>query len=90
VAAFQGRHNGVTKQIIEQHNPFAVGMHYCGHRLQLCAKSLSQLDLLSTIEDLLMKSHAYFNHSPKNVIEFCFLAQLLDTKGLKLLKNVKT
>jgi hypothetical protein len=90
VAAFQGRHNGVTKQIIEQHGPFAMGMHCCGHRLQLCAKSLLQLDLLSTIEDLLMKSHAYFNHSPKKVTEFRSLAQLLDTKGLKLLKNVKT
>jgi hypothetical protein len=90
VAAFQGRHNGVTKQIIDQHAPFVVGMHCCGHMLQLCAKSLSKLDLLSTIEDLLMKSHACFNHSPKKVTEFHSLAQLLDTKGLKLLKNVKT
>jgi hypothetical protein len=88
VAVFQDRYNGVTKQIIEQHIPFSVGMHCYGHRLQLCAKSLSQLDLLSSIEDLLLKSHAYFSHSPKKVTEFRTLAQLLDTKGLKLLKNV--
>lgn len=90
VAAFQGRHTGVTRQIIEQYAPFSLGMHCCEHRLQLYVKSLSQLDLLSTIEDLLMKSHAYFNHSPKKVTEFHSLEQLLDTKGLKLLKNVKT
>jgi hypothetical protein len=75
---------------MDQHAPFSVGMHSCGHKLQLCAKSLSQLDLLSSIENLLLKSHVYFNHSPKKVIEFRSLAQLLDTKGLKLLKNVRT
>jgi hypothetical protein len=90
VAAFQGFKNGVTKQIKEDHAPFAMGMHYCAHHLQLCAKSLSQLDLMASIEALLLHSHSYFAHSPKKVTEFCTFAQLLDTKGLKLLKNVKT
>ena len=68
VAVFLGQYNGMTKQIIEQHAPFSVEIHCCGHRLQLCAKSLPQPDLLSSIKDLLLKSHAYFNHSSKKVI----------------------
>jgi hypothetical protein len=90
VAAFQGSKNGVTKQIKEGFAPFAMGMHCCAHRLQLCAKSLSQLDLMESIEALLLHSHSYFAHSPKKVSELRTLAQLMETKGLKLLKNVKT
>ena len=32
--------------------------------------------------------HAYFAHSSKKYTEFHFLALLMETKGLKLLKNV--
>jgi hypothetical protein len=59
-----------------------MGMHYCAHRLQLCAKSLSQLDLMESIEALLLHSHSYFAHSPKKVSEFCTLAQLMEQKDL--------
>ena len=45
---------------------------------------------MSRIEGLLKSSHAYFKHSPKRHLEFVKLAKLMETKGLKLLKNVKT
>ena len=38
-----------------------------------------------------MKSwHAYFKLSPKMHLQFVKLVELVETKGLKLLKNVKT
>jgi hypothetical protein len=67
-----------------------IGIHCFAHRLQLCAKSLSSLPMLGCIEALLLHSHSYFAHSPKRAAEFHALAQLMETKGLKLLKNVKT
>ena len=90
VAAFQGKKNGVTKQIKSEFAPFANGQHCCAHKLQLAAQVLSETELMSTAEDVLQTSHAYFAHSPKRVTEFRTLALLMETKGLKLLKNVKT
>ncbi len=90
VAAFQGRKNGVTTQIKGEFAPFANGQHCCAHKLQLAAQVLSETELMSTAEDVLQTSHAYFAHSPKRVSEFRTLALLMETKGLKLLKNVKT
>jgi hypothetical protein len=49
VAAFQGKKTGVTEQILEDHAPFATGMHCCVHCLQLAAKSLNKLDLMNAI-----------------------------------------
>ena len=90
VAAFQGHKNGVTKQIKEEFAPYANEQHCCAHKLQLAAQVLSETELMSTVEDVLQTTHAYFAHSPKRVSEFRTLAQLMETKGLKLLKNVKT
>ena len=60
------------------------------HRYKLAFKTLSQLDIMSRIEGLLKSFHAYFKHSPKRHIEFVKMAELMETKGLELLKNVKT
>jgi hypothetical protein len=48
------------------------------------------MDVMHAIEDLLKVTHAYFVHSPKKYVEFHSLALMLETKGLKLLKNVAT
>jgi hypothetical protein len=89
-STFQGHKTGVVKQISEKYAPFVLGVHCCAHKLNLCAKSLSSLRVLHAIEDVLQASHSYFAHSSKKVAEFRTLAQLMETKGLKLLKNVKT
>jgi hypothetical protein len=65
-------------------------VHCMAHRCNLAFKTLSQLDIMSHIEGLLKNSHAYFKHSPKRHLEFVKLADVMETKGLKLLKNVKT
>jgi hypothetical protein len=53
-------------------------------------KTLSELDVFHCIEELMRLSHAYFAHSPKKYNEYKSFAQTIDTKGLKLLKNVTT
>jgi hypothetical protein len=89
-STFQGSKNGVVKQIKDKHASFVVGVHCCTHKLNLCTRSLSSLTVMHAIENVLQATHSYFAHSPKKVIEFRTLAQLMETKGLKLLKNVKT
>jgi hypothetical protein len=53
-------------------------------------KTLSQLEIFHTIEEVMKISHAYFSYSPKKYSEFKSFAQTIDTKDLKLLKNVTT
>ena len=45
---------------------------------------------MNRIEDLLQSWHTYFAHSPKRHLEFVKLAEVLETKGLKILRQVKT
>lgn len=42
------------------------------------------------MEDVCCVTQKYFAHSPQKYVEFHTLALLLDTKNLKLLKNVIT
>ena len=53
-------------------------------------KTLSDLEIVAVIEDLIKVMHAYFAHSSKKYIEFHYFALLMETKGLKLFKNVCT
>ena len=90
VATFEGHKNRVTKHIKDKFSSIASGQHYCAYELQLCAQVLSKTNLMSTTEDVLETSHTYIEHSSKRMTEFCTLVQLMETIGLKLLKNVKT
>ena len=60
-------------------------MHCYGHKFNLVVKTLSDLEIVGDIEDLVKVTHAYFAHSPKKYSEFYSFALLMETKGLKLL-----
>ena len=60
------------------------------HRTNLAVKTLSALPMVERIEDMLMSLHAFFAKSPKRHLEFVKLAELMHSKGLKILKNIKT
>ena len=60
------------------------------HRTNLAVKTLSSLPVVNRIEDLLQTLHSYFARSPKRHLEFVKLAEILETKGLKILRQVKT
>jgi hypothetical protein len=90
VAAIQGARTGVSKKLLQDHAPFASAVHCWAHKLNLAFKALGNLDIMHAIEDLLKVAHSYFAYSPKKFAEFHSLAQTMETKGLKLLKNVPT
>ena len=90
MSSFQGCRNGVSKQLLENWSPYVLHVHCYGHRFNLVVKTLSDLDIISDIEDLVKVVHAYFAYSSKKYSEFHSLALLMETKGLKLLKNVCT
>jgi hypothetical protein len=60
------------------------------HRTNLAIKSLSDLPVVNRIEDLLQSLHSYFARSPKRHLEFVKLVEVMETKGLKILRQVKT
>jgi hypothetical protein len=90
VSAFQGKRTGVTVQIKRNFAPFATGVHCHAHKINLVMKTLSQLPVVNAVEELMRVSHAYFSHSPKKYNEYKTFASIIDTKGLKLIKNVTT
>jgi len=90
VNTFQGLETGVTIQIKEKFAPFATGVHCCAHCLNLATQFLSSLTVMHAVEEVFCSTHTYFTHSLKKVAEFKALSQQLESKGLKLLKNVKT
>jgi hypothetical protein len=57
------------------------------HRTNLAIKTLNGLLVVNRIEDLLQTLYSYFAHSPKQHLEFVKLAEVLQTKGLKILKH---
>jgi hypothetical protein len=89
-SALQGCRVGVTQQVKDKHAPSVIGVHCVAHRCNLAFKGLSNLGIFAAIEKLLSVSYGYFCKSPKRFSEFRQLAELTNTKGLKMLKNVQT
>jgi hypothetical protein len=90
VSAFQGKRTGVTVQIKKDYAPFATGIHCHAHKINLAVKTLSQFPVVHVVEELMRVSYAYFSHSPKKYNEYKNFASTIDTKGLKVIKNVTT
>jgi hypothetical protein len=90
VTVFQGARTGVTVQLAQKYAPFSIGVHCMAHRVNLAARTLSSTEVFQSTEKLMAKAHAFFNHSPKRLSEFQKLADVIDTKGLRPLKNVAT
>jgi hypothetical protein len=89
-ATFQGLRSGVTTQIQRDYAPYSIGVHYMAHQCNLAFKMLSGMGIFQSIEKMLQKTYSYFSHSPRRLEEFFRLANVIETKGLKLLQNVET
>lgn len=89
-SVFQGVRTGVTRQLVDDHACWMHGSHCLCHRLDLALKILAKMAVVSNVEDLLGAIHGYFAHSSKRHYEFMKLAALMEKKGLKILKQVKT
>jgi hypothetical protein len=90
VSVFQGVRTRVTVQLKEKHAPFVYGMHYMSHRTNLIVQTLSQVPLVMRIEELLQSLYSFFSHSPKRNQELADLANIVETAGQRILRNVKT
>jgi len=67
-----------------------MDVHYLAHHTNVAVQSLGNLTLITKIEGFILNTYDYFSHSPKRHLEFQRLAQILEAKGNKILKNVKT
>jgi hypothetical protein len=60
------------------------------HKMNLVIETLSLYPLVSSIEGPLASLHIYLNSRPKRCVELVNLASIMETKGLKMMKCVKT
>jgi hypothetical protein len=58
--------------------------------MNLAVEALEKLPMLEKIENMLQDQYNYFSKSPKKHMDFLKLAEVMETKGLKILRNVKT
>lgn len=84
-SAFQGHKIGVVKQISEKYALFVLEVHCCVHKQNpfLALECCMPLKMSCRPAIVILPT-------PKKVAEFHTLVQLMEAKGLKLLKNVKT
>ncbi len=69
--------------------PFLIGVHYLAHQTNL-ALVLSKLPLVFRIKSMLQFLYSFFAHNLKKFLQFTKFVKTLETKGLKLLRNVNT
>ncbi len=86
---FQGHQTSETMQFKKFVAPFLNGIHCFGHKMNLVVITLSDLPIVHRLEGVLQSLY-FFAHSPKKFLQFQKIANLFNTKGNKLLRNVKT
>jgi hypothetical protein len=60
------------------------------HRTNLATEALDDLPVVSQIKDMVTSLYGFFAHSPKRHLEFQKLVEVMQAKGLMILKNIKT
>ena len=89
-AVFHGVRGGVTVQLQREFSPFLLAVHCSNHKTNLAMHVVSKTAIVSKGESLLSALHTYFSKSPKKCLEFSKLVEIMETKGLKILKHCKT
>jgi hypothetical protein len=87
---FKGHHNGVITQVKEQIALYVLGVHFTAHQTNLIVLVSSKMNLVANIESMLQSLYAFFSQYPKKFLKFFNLVKTLETKGLKLMHNIKT
>jgi hypothetical protein len=87
---FQGCHIRVTPQLKEKHFPYMMGQHCMAHKTNLTVQALSNLAMVSKLEDLFQFVYAYFLSSPNCHSELTKLAKIMEIGGFKTFNKVKT
>jgi hypothetical protein len=87
---FQGHKTGVTHQFEKKVVPLVIRVHYFAHKTNVVVIILADFLFVHQLEFLLQSFYAFFRHNLKKFAKFQKLVDLLQTKGNKLLGNVKT
>jgi hypothetical protein len=66
-----------------------MGQHCMAHKRKLAIQVLSNVPMVAKLEDLLQSLYFYYSNSPKQHLEFTKLTEIVETRGLKILQNVK-
>ncbi len=90
VFVFQGNKLSVTRQSFEGWASHFMVVHCVAHKTNLGIQIVSHLQMVSRFESLFQNLYNYFSKSPKRHLEFTKLAKLMEPKGAKIFKNVKT
>jgi ubiquinone/menaquinone biosynthesis C-methylase UbiE len=67
-----------------------MGVHCMVHSTNFAVQTLSHLAMVKRTKSLLSTFYNYFYKSPKRHLEFTKLAKIMETRGFKILKNIKT
>lgn len=65
-------------------------MHDFVHRTNLALETISRLPFVHKLEGMCKSLYSYFSASPKHHLEFTKLLEIVETEGLKVLKQVWT
>jgi hypothetical protein len=60
------------------------------HRSNIVVQYLSDMEMVARIETLLAALYKYFKKYLKRYLKLLKLVELLESKGIKILQNVKT
>jgi hypothetical protein len=90
VSIFQGCSAGIITLLQKEECPYMFGVHCFAHRTNLVVEPLSNLPIVEKCEPLCRSMYAYFSLSPKKHLEFQKLADVVEIKGLNMLRHVKT
>jgi hypothetical protein len=69
---------------------FKMWQLWQAHKTNLVVEVLNNFPILAVIEDMLQDNYSFFCKSPKKHAAFVKLAEFLESKGNKILRNFKT
>lgn len=65
---FQGVRTGVVQQFADKHAPYSLGIHCVAHKTDIAVGPLSNLPIVTKIEELVTSLHAYFFNCPNDML----------------------
>jgi len=90
VIIFQGLGTNVIIQMINKYCSFLIRICSMAHWCNLTMQTLSYVTLIAKIKGLFTSMYTYFNQSPKKHLENTELVEVIESRGLKILKNLWT
>jgi hypothetical protein len=70
--------------------PFNLGANYYSHKVNFDVETLSKFPMVSCLERLFQSIYLYFYRNNKRHAELQKLADLMETKGNKMLRNIES